>query len=278
MSWLNAALGFIATAYVNDCVVKTRAAGSLARGYCDRVGKPLLMIRGERVVDVLLGDPVRAEAVQRTAYPLRYPDKHFGAVFAVNTLESLRRPDLALREWRRVADKVFVVVPSWWSPHSWLKRWIVDPELKKATPVWDSRRSVYLLPVSDSRYGRRPWSPTNTTPSSRLESRPSRTSVSRPRTMPTSSTPSLPEPPSSPMNRFVPESAEQEPAEQDLREEGPESLPESFLSEEEASTLPDMEELTLSDLQSQGLGIPPSSSFGSPRALTVVSTRKSEGT
>ena len=117
MSLLKAALGFLGTAYMNDAVVKPRSTGKMARAYCDRTGKPLLLIRGESVVDVLVGDPVKADATTRRAYPLPFREGTFGAVLAVNVLQCLKRPDLALQEWRRVADKVFVVVPRWWSPH-----------------------------------------------------------------------------------------------------------------------------------------------------------------
>jgi len=255
MSMLKVALGLVASAYVNESVVKPRSQGRLARAYCDRVGKPLLFVRGERVVDFLVGDPVKAEVTTRVAYPLPYRDKQFGAVFAVNVLEALRRPDLALREWRRVADKVVVVVPSWWSPQAWLdpsNRWLVHPDLSRIAPLWTSERSIYLLPVSDRRYGGQRWSPTKTTSTSpspsprRREESPSQSP---------SHEPSLPPSPSetSPPN------------------------PSDFVSEPDSGgslyedTLPVLSP-DLSDLPTSALGNPPSSSFNSPRALTVVST------
>jgi hypothetical protein len=74
-----------------------------------------------------------------------------------------------MSEWSRVADKVFVIVPSWFSPHTWFDpthRWVIDPTLKMAAPLWTGRRCVYLLKVSDSGYGMRPWNPTTSKTSS----------------------------------------------------------------------------------------------------------------
>jgi hypothetical protein len=45
----------------------------------------------------------------------KYPDKYFGSLAALHILEHLDDPDAALREWERVSDKVFIVVPRWWS-------------------------------------------------------------------------------------------------------------------------------------------------------------------
>ena len=118
MSWLKAALGVVASAYVKDAVVRPKQMGSVVRSYCDRVGKPLLFVHSDGVAQLLLGAPVRAEAKTTRAYPIAVPPKHFGAVFVVGVLERLRSPHVALTEWHRVADKVFVVVPSWWSPHA----------------------------------------------------------------------------------------------------------------------------------------------------------------
>jgi len=163
VSLLKAALGFAASAYANDVVLRPRQMGKVARGYCDRVGKPLLFMRCAGLTDRLVGPPVRAEAEADRAYPVRVPDKTFGAVFAVGVLERQSRPWVALAEWRRVADRVFVVVPSWFSPHAWLDpthQWVIDPRLKMAAPLWNGQRHVRLLEMSDSGYGKRPWTPT----------------------------------------------------------------------------------------------------------------------
>jgi hypothetical protein len=130
--------------------------GKVARRVADRSGKPLLFVHDNGVVHHLMGAPVRADAETGRAYPIPVPAKTFGAILAVGVLERLRRPSIALREWERVADRVFVIVPSWWSPHAWLDptvRWMIDPDLSKATPLWTSACRVHLLKVSDSRYG-----------------------------------------------------------------------------------------------------------------------------
>lgn len=253
MSLLKAALGLAATAYMNDAVVRPRSAGRLARAHCDRVGKPLLLIRGERVADVLLGDPVKADHVQRRAYPVQVPDCTFGAVVVVNVLERLRRPDVALREWRRVADKLFVVVPSWWAPHAWVdpgNRWLVHPDLTRAMPLWNgSRQTTALLPVSDSRYGTRRWNP--------------KTRASA--TTPPSRSPSPPQPSPSPSapSDLLPSKASP-----------PSRTPDPAFYVMDTDALPDLEDLTSSDLPDTSPGSAPSSLSGSPSVLTVVSTPK----
>jgi hypothetical protein len=173
---LKAALGYVAGAYVNDALVRPKQIAGLARGYCDRVGKPLLnlgagmpetSLRALIFGSSLYGDvnldksaPRIPHGPDRVSYGdpcnLRdWSDRHFGAVIACNILEQLERPDAALTEWRRVADRVFVVVPKWWSPSTWLNfsnRWYIDPSLKQAYPVWTNRNRVFLLPVSDRKY------------------------------------------------------------------------------------------------------------------------------
>jgi hypothetical protein len=255
MSFLKAALGFVATAYMNDAVLRPRTAGQLARDYCNRVGKPLLLIRGERMADVLLGDPVQADRVTRMAYPVRVPDKTFGAVVVINVMERLRRPGVALEEWRRVADKVFVVLPSWWAPHAWLdpgNRWLVHPDMTKAAPLWTDRRSIYLLPVSDSRYGTRRWTP---------KSSPRRSSR-RPNRPPPPSPPLPHEPSGHPRSPMSP------PTEAT-------ALPPGLYVEESPAELPDLYDLMPPDHSASSLGTGPSYSPSSPSVLTVVSTEAS---
>ena len=270
MSLLKAALGFLGTAYMNDAVVKPRSTGKMARAYCDRTGKPLLLIRGESVVDVLVGDPVKADATTRRAYPLPFREGTFGAVLAVNVLQCLKRPDLALQEWRRVADKVFVVVPSWWSPQAWLDpshRWLVHPALKSVTPLWTDRRSIYLLPMSDKSYGTRRWSPTTSSPASPMMPPPQ---------SPRSTSPSFDEFQTSPSPSPSPSDSGRLPSPMSpSSEETP--LPHALYEDTMPAlspNLPDMEDLgpeeTAFPPESQ-----PSSLSGLPRALTVVSTPES---
>ena len=176
MHWFKAALGFAASAAVKDVYIRPRQMGQLARNYCDRVRKPLLLIHRPGIIGSVVGAPVKAEYTLTRALPVRYPDKSFGAIFATVVLEREKRPGMVLGEWSRVADRVIVVVPSWWSPYTWLNpsnRWIIDPSLKRAAPLWDGRRHVHLLEVSDRAYAARPWRQTS----------------SQPATIPTSKTP-----------------------------------------------------------------------------------------
>lgn len=168
MSLLKAALGAAVSAAVSDAVVKPRQLGRIARAHADRVGRPLLLIHGNGIVHHTVGAPVRADVSTSRAYPLPYPAGRFGAILAVGILETLKRPDVALQEWRRVADKVFVVVPAWWSPQAWLSpsnRWFIDSSLRRAWPTWNWRNRVYLLPLSDNRYAAPSWQQRTTTTS-----------------------------------------------------------------------------------------------------------------
>ena len=167
MGWIKAALGIAASAYAKEAYVRPRQLGEIARKHCDSVRKPLLLIRPTTLVWTIVGDPVRAEVTTETAYPLRFPDKAFGAIFSAGVLERHRNPGTVLREWRRVADRVIVVVPSYWSPATWLdprNRWILDPSLRMAAPLWDGRQHVHLLEVSDRGYGTRQWNPNSIAP------------------------------------------------------------------------------------------------------------------
>ena len=163
------ALGVLGTAVARDVIVRPKEVAAAARTYADASGKPLLnlgaggislraMVLGDRLWgDVNLdanarpGTPSAGTVVWGNYYSLPWPDNHFGAVVAVNALETLERPDLALREWHRVADKVLVCVPRWWNPQSWLSRWYIDEDVRKAWPVWTERNEVILLQCPTSR-------------------------------------------------------------------------------------------------------------------------------
>lgn len=208
MTLLKAALGLAASAFMNDAVVRPRQMGRLARDYCDRAGKPLLLMTCRGLTQKMMGVPVRAEAETDRAYPVRAPDKAFGAVLVVGVLERQVRPDLAMREWRRVADRVFVVVPSWFAPHTWLDpthRWVIDPKVKVAAPLWNGQQHVRLLEVSDNGYGGPPWTKTNRSarPSGRPQPPPSPPSSTR------SPSPSNPSPYGAPLlpNHHPPETS-----------------------------------------------------------------------
>lgn len=62
-------------------------------------------------------------------HQLPFPDKYFGAVIASHVVEHVDDPHRAMRELHRVADSVFVIVPKWWAPHTWLHpghQWFFD--------------------------------------------------------------------------------------------------------------------------------------------------------
>jgi len=168
---IRAGLGFAAAAYARDVVQRPQQVARLARGVADRNGKPLAnlgagvkgkslraSIMGERLwgdVNLDAEAPLVAHGPDVVSfcnyYAIQWPDKHFGALFACDVLETLEYPELALREWNRVADRVFVVVPSRWRPDKWSSRWMIDPSMKRAWPLWAKRDHVVVLPVSDSR-------------------------------------------------------------------------------------------------------------------------------
>lgn len=136
--------------------MRPKAMGEIARRAAARSGKPLLLIHDSGAIHHLLGAPVDTKFSTNVAYPIPVPSKAFGALLAVGILERVKRPEVALAEWNRISDRVYVVVPSWWSPHAWLDpgvRWLIDPSLDRAMPLWTSACRARLLKVSDSRYG-----------------------------------------------------------------------------------------------------------------------------
>lgn len=190
-------------AYYRDVIDRPAKVAAQAREYCNAVGKPLLnvgagtsrsSVRAAVLGPTLWGDvnidlaapdgppgPNRVTYGDGTRVP--YPDKYFGAVIASHVLEHIDRPDLAVAEWRRVADKMFVIVPVWWAPHTWLHpghRWFIDGE--HAWPIWQHRRHLYLLPLSDRGYGSGPWKPSRMPARQSQPPMPSRTSPQRRRT------------------------------------------------------------------------------------------------
>jgi SAM-dependent methyltransferase len=202
------ALGFAATAYYQDVIVRPQQVARLARAYCDRVGKPLLNVgagtrrsslRAALFGPLLVGDvnidvaaPRRPHGARHVSYGdatnLReWPNKHFGAVFASHVLEHLDRPDLALAEMERVADKVFAVVPKWWAPHTWLHpghKWYISEDLREAQPLWTGHVHNRLLKASDNAYGGERWNPRTSQPQSSPPSPPPNQSSRRGRRSP----------------------------------------------------------------------------------------------
>lgn len=54
------------------------------------------------------------------AHALPYGNKIFGALIASHVVEHVTDPMKVLREFHRVADRVFVICPRWWAAHTWL--------------------------------------------------------------------------------------------------------------------------------------------------------------
>ena len=156
--------------YLIDGVLRPEIVARRARKYADSVGKPLLNIGAGQAKSsfraVLFGptrwgdvnidlaapktDPCGRELIcWGDAHDLKqYPDKHFGAIVATHLLEHLERPKDALREWNRVADKLFIVTPKWWAVHTWAHpdhKWFI-PRDGEGEPVklWDPRISNAL--------------------------------------------------------------------------------------------------------------------------------------
>ena len=70
---------------------------------------------------------------------LPFSHKQFGAVFCSHVLEHMRSPDDAAQAWRelnRVADEVFICVPTKWDLYAWLHPdhflwvWQVDQDIE----------------------------------------------------------------------------------------------------------------------------------------------------
>jgi len=145
-----------------DVIIRRKMAESQARAFADRAGKPMLNVgsgtegssfaasifgpstAGDVNLDsagsgsCLLAEP-GGPACRGDATDLSdWPDKHFGAVVASHIAEHLDDPDAALREWQRVADKVYVVTPRPWWLHAWGQtehKWMFWPGGRK-TRLW----------------------------------------------------------------------------------------------------------------------------------------------
>jgi len=58
--------------------------------------------------------------IQGSVEQIPYPDKYFGAVFCCHVLEHIDNLDQGLAELYRVADYVYIIVPSSIWPSTWL--------------------------------------------------------------------------------------------------------------------------------------------------------------
>ena len=171
MRWIvKTAASYAALAYHKDVVARPETVAKLARAYCDRVGKPLLnvgagtlssslrtLVFGPQLVGDVNIDIAAPRDVphgpDRVSYGdarfLPWPDKHFGAIFASHVLEHLDQPDRVILEWKRVADRIFLVTPSWWAPHAFLHpghKWYISSDVSEAYPLWVSDLKKRPLP------------------------------------------------------------------------------------------------------------------------------------
>lgn len=142
MSWLWFVVpAYLAWSYYKSVVAQPVQAAREARAYADGVGKPMGDIGcgtpGSSVRVALFGPTVKADvrcdpsADKSTAcgpdttcycdaYHLDFPDRYFGSVLASHFLANLDRPEDALAELLRVSDRVYIVLPKWWAPGSWV--------------------------------------------------------------------------------------------------------------------------------------------------------------
>ena len=146
-------------AYVLDVLVRPALVAREAQTFARAMRKPVLNVGagtpGSSLRTVLLGPTqwgdVNCDIAAPRAQPcaphavcycdgakLPYPNKFFGAVVASHVLEHMKDPSVALAEWHRVADRVYVIVPKWWAPHTWLHpghRWYFKDD-GTAVPLW----------------------------------------------------------------------------------------------------------------------------------------------
>lgn len=142
MGWWAAFSAYNALAYFVDVPLRRDAAARAARAKANSLRKPLLNIGAGTPGSALFGATLygdvnvdingRRDVLHGTPGVVTYADAErlpfatgtFGAVLASHVLEHLPNPQLALREWLRVVgwrpDRLFIVTPSWWAPHTWL--------------------------------------------------------------------------------------------------------------------------------------------------------------
>lgn len=136
MNRVKLAAAYTAGAYLVDVVLRREIAAREARAYADSVNKPMLNVGAGAPGTALFGStlygdvnmdlgaprvPCRPGVIcHGDAHKLPFEDREFGSLLASHVLEHLDRPDRALAEWQRVADRLWVITPSWWAPHTWL--------------------------------------------------------------------------------------------------------------------------------------------------------------
>ena len=150
-------------AYLYDVLWLSKKYGNAAREYADSVGKPFLNVgagtpnsslRVKLFGPTLFGDVNCDLAASQTtpcgpdtvchcdASSLPYPDGYFGSALASHLIEHVDDPQAVAEELERVSDRVFVVVPKWWAPHTWLytdHQWFVGQDGNITPLPWRRR-------------------------------------------------------------------------------------------------------------------------------------------
>jgi len=146
-------------AYVYDVLILPARKAKKAREEADDTDKPMLNVGagtpgsslraalfgnttwGDVNMDIAADRGVRCgpnSVCYGDVHKIPYPDKHFGTAIASHVIEHVENPIGAIRELHRVADKVHVVVPKLWAPHTYLHpghRWIVTRD-GRAMKLW----------------------------------------------------------------------------------------------------------------------------------------------
>ncbi|MBT8452988.1 MAG: class I SAM-dependent methyltransferase [Deltaproteobacteria bacterium] len=145
---------YTACAYVADVLIRpAEVAGKMQPG-----GKPVLNVgcgtEGSSLRVALFGptdwgdincdleasgacDIRSREPCHCDVHRLPFPDKFFGAAIASHVIEHVSDPHGAMRELARVSDRIYVIVPRWWAPHTWLHpghQYYVSAT--QVTPLW----------------------------------------------------------------------------------------------------------------------------------------------
>ena len=156
--------------YLADVLIRPKIVASEARSYAASRNKPVINVGagtpksslrawifgpttwGDVNIDIEADPHIPPGPNQISwgdAHHLPYRDKTFGSLIASHVLEHMDDPVRAMREWVRVADQVYVVVPRWWAAHTWLHPghlWYITPDMI-AYPLWKNKNdTVMLLP------------------------------------------------------------------------------------------------------------------------------------
>ena len=154
---------FAAGAYTYDVLWLPTQIAKIAREEADKRGGMLLNVGAglpnSSVRAILLGPTLWGDVNVDLAAPkdvphgpdqvsfgdamnLPFADKTFAACIASHLLEHVSDPEKAVAEMQRVTDgPVFLVVPKWWAPHTYLHmghRHFIS-QLGEATPLWPAQ-------------------------------------------------------------------------------------------------------------------------------------------